>query len=195
MPSTFTCEYCRVDFKRPTSGRSGRYPYCSSEHYQLDRPNKPRKKRSDAGTGHPAYNRVTRRCPVCDTAVIVSAHKASKTQFSYCGRQHANEHMRTLGYTGGRPAFPIGSTKLTGKGYVLEKTTAGWIMQHRLVMAGKLGRPLRADEYVHHRNGSRDDNRPGNLELWSTMQPAGKRIPDLVAFAREILERYADEAA
>lgn len=36
-----------------------------------------------------------------------------------------------------------------------------WVYAHRWVMEQALGRPLRRDEHVHHRNGQKDDNRPG----------------------------------
>lgn len=66
--------------------------------------------------------------------------------------------------------------------------------EHRLVMAEMIGRPLLPSETVHHLNGDRLDNRPVNLELWSTAQPKGQRVPDKLAFAYEILRVYDPEA-
>jgi hypothetical protein len=41
----------------------------------------------------------------------------------------------------------------------------GYAFEHQLVAEDMLGRRLRDDEEVHHKNGQRDDNRPGNLEV------------------------------
>lgn len=65
-------------------------------------------------------------------------------------------------------------------------------MQHRKVMQELLGRALLPTENVHHKNGVRTDNRPENLELWSRSQPAGQRVQDKVAWAREMLALYGD---
>ena len=78
-----------------------------------------------------------------------------------------------------------------GSGYVMINVNRRRTAEHRYVMEQVIGRELRGDENVHHINGVRDDNRPENLELWTTYQPAGQRASDQVEWAREILRRYA----
>jgi len=39
------------------------------------------------------------------------------------------------------------------------------------------------------------DNRPANLELWTSAQPKGQRVEDKLAFAFALIARYEPDAA
>ncbi len=129
-----------------------------------------------------------------------------------CGRASVTRGMCSAHYarwrrlgdaTAGGPLLRrqnLGGKQIDALGYVFwmdrthpQATKNGRVAEHRAVMVEKLGRDLLTGENVHHINGCRHDNRPENLELWVTMQPAGQRPADLVAFAKEILHRYSDE--
>jgi len=65
-------------------------------------------------------------------------------------------------------------------------------LEHRAVVAEVIGRPLRDFETVHHKNGRKGDNDPGNLELWCIPQPSGQRVEDLLDW---MVENYPAELA
>lgn len=97
-----------------------------------------------------------------------------------CGNENYKPHMA-----------PKGTGFVNKQGYrVVVDDSGKKVKEHRLVMERYLGRKLFPEENVHHKNGNRSDNRLENLELWSTKQPQGKRIEDLILYAKEIIKLY-----
>lgn len=71
---------------------------------------------------------------------------------------------------------------IASNGYVLVRAPGhhladvrGYAYEHRLVAERMLGRPLRAGEQIHHRNGIKTDNRPDNLEVCASRLHHGER--------------------
>ncbi len=73
----------------------------------------------------------------------------------------------------------IGHKKKRPDGYIAiyfpdhpKSTKDGYIMEHDLIMECLIGRYLRDDEVVHHKNKIRDDNRKENLQLMTFSEHA-----------------------
>jgi hypothetical protein len=74
----------------------------------------------------------------------------------------------------------------------IRKGREGRMCEHTFIMSQHLGRALRKEESVHHKNGIRDDNSIDNLELWHKGQPAGQRVEDKIKWCKDFLKLYGE---
>lgn len=139
-----------------------------------------------------------RRRPDAPKCAVTDCTKPTYSS-GYCATHH--HHWKASGDPERADRKRAITRRVDPNGYVLVRQhghpaaiAGGWVLEHRIVMEATLGRHLTPEESVHHKNGVRDDNRPENLELWARYQPAGQRVTDLLAFAREIIDRYGTEA-
>jgi endogenous inhibitor of DNA gyrase (YacG/DUF329 family) len=79
---------------------------------------------------------------------------------------------------------------ISADGYKIITVNGRRVLEHRVVVEKKIGRPLMRKERVHHKNGIRTDNRLCNLELWASDHGSGQRVKDLVKHAKHILATY-----
>lgn len=78
------------------------------------------------------------------------------------GPKHARwKGGRVIGSDGYVRAYALGDRL----GETMRSRGTPYVLEHRLVMARHLGRPLARHEQVHHKNGNRADNAIENLEL------------------------------
>ncbi len=107
-----------------------------------------------------------RRCIQCQSRIAGKATGSGPNSRMW----KSGKHIGPDGYVRAwiSPEDPLAEMRRSG----------GYVLEHRLVMARMLGRPLSKGENVHHLNGIRDDNRPENLELWKRKQPHGIRSRD-----------------
>lgn len=136
--TTLICQQCGNPFNVPNSDyrmKKGTVKYCSKK-----------------CAGEAAKVGELVNCPACGKAFYTTRNKC-------CSRECARE-LRKLNYE---------HKVYTENGYVIEYQNGynkkGNVKQHRRIMEEHLGRSLKRNEVVHHKNGNRSDNRLENLEV------------------------------
>lgn len=147
--------------------------------------------------GNNKDNNISNLRIISDRCVVECCDNRGTSRMNLC-RKHNRRYLK-YGDPNIIKQAPNGSGTIDTGGYRRlfkpghpNSDKSGRIAEHRYVMSKYIGRPLYNDETVHHKNGNRLDNKLENLELWASSHPSGQCIEDLIAWAREILERYED---
>jgi hypothetical protein len=177
-----TCNHCGVAFEYKASRPE---KYCSQTCYHASK-GSPKTETQCAYCGktflHYAKTYPRRYCSI---SCGVSARNKTEQNPSYhrdvsgdknpmYGRGLMGEANPMYGRTGEQNPNWKGGRKIRKDGYVMVRRPEhpnaihGYVLEHRLVMEQMIGRYLLPTEVVHHRNENPSDNRPENLQIFSS---------------------------
>lgn len=210
------CTICGAEFMPLNRYQQARNRTCSPECSRTSM------SATKKGRPSPLNQRVLVACTHCGELVSKSPSRVSRVEKTYCSRScrsKANAHV-LLPYAGnmkGRkregdsrygeanPAWKGGVTYKRAKGnyigpryvrcpeeWLMMARKDGYIMEHRLVMAQWVGRPLLRTEVVNHINRNPRDNRRENLEMYPSN--GDHKRGEVGRFVPGVTNRYAPKA-
>jgi hypothetical protein len=98
-------------------------------------------------------------CLNCGKKIRRSINRIEQNKYNFCSVFCKTEYRRKY-------HIPKSGELFNDRGYLaIYIKSRGKVQFHRYVMEQKLGRRLNPDEFVHHKNGDKKDNRLVNLEL------------------------------
>lgn len=100
----------------------------------------------------------SKKCSGLDIGGVAGAKRRGDLHYSWRGGKRKDPRGYVLIYSPDHP-HPEGGR---------------YVREHRLVMERSLGRYLETFEYVHHKNGVKNDNRLENLQLVNTHNHEGE---------------------
>jgi hypothetical protein len=166
-----SCGYCKKEIRR--------YPY------QLKHSNNGFCNRSCWAKWQNEERNKSRNTETCIECGVRFNRQPSRAKYNN-GHHLCSLECRSKWHSGKNHHMWKGGIRLRKDGYIdiasshvpdaykpMIRSSQGVVMEHRLVMAQHVGRPLKSHEVVHHKNGIRDDNRIENLELHSAFEHMG----------------------
>jgi hypothetical protein len=127
------------------------------------------------------HNNKTRLCLYCRKDFTTWN---SRSFIKYCSKECSGKAIRK------RPiiAYKDVTYYQNNQGYYVSRPKGKHgIMLHRVIFEDHYGIKLDKTFTIHHINGNNTDNRPENLELWTTRHPYGIKVSDYV---REVVNTY-----
>lgn len=129
---------------------------------------------------HGSNIEVERVCenPACGKTFEAVRSEVKRGNGRYCSRSCSAIHREMLNRTipersrrGERSHKWGGGIRVNSNGYICRYmpghhlASGNYVLEHRYIAELMLGRPLKPEEVVHHKDGNRQNNVPSNLEV------------------------------
>ena len=134
---------------------------------------------------HPSVKFIIFKCNWCKNpfekmgSYYKKQKKRVKNACCFCSRSCKSKWIASIKFQKGKkhPKWQ-GGIRINSNGYRMiyfpehPHNIKNYVYEHRLIMEKRLGRILKKDEHIHHKNGNTLDNRTENLQIFSNSKHA-----------------------